>query len=263
MKKKKPLITVVVATLNSEKKIKFLLNSIIDQKYKNIEVIIVDSSRDDKIRIVLKKYLKNIKIYFYKINTGLYGALNFGIKKSKGDFVNFIGSDDCYYSDNIFHIISKKEIKKPIIYYGNTIYYKNKFSTKTRYYRSGRVNKLKFSFGMMPSHTSCFFTKNAIRKVKSYNTNYKIASDFDFILRCFKKNIKFINLNNIITKMSEGGISNKSIKSIFFQNYEIANILKKNKIKSNFILILFKLFFKFISKTIYRINLKLFSYSKF
>ena len=263
MYKKKPLISVIVATLNSEKKIKFLLNSIINQKYNNIELIIIDSSRNDRTKAVLKKYRRDININYYKIYTGLYGALNYGIKKSKGDFVNFIGSDDCYYSDNVFQTISEKKIKKLAIYYGDTIYYKNNFSTKIRYYRSGKVSKLKFSFGMMPSHTSCFFSKEVIKKIKSYNTNYKIASDFDFVLKCFKENIKFINLNKIITKMSEGGVSNKSVKNIFFQNYEIIRILKINKIKSNLILIFFKLFFKFITRTVYRINLGLSSYLKF
>lgn len=263
MKKKIPLISIIVATLNSEKKIKFLINSIIDQKYENIELIVVDSSINNRVRIFLKKYKHDIKINYYKIYTDLYGALNFGIKKSKGDFVNFIGSDDCYYSNDIFRTISKKKNKKAIIYYGDTIYYKNKFLSKTRYYKSGNVNKLKFYFGIMPSHTSCFFTKEAIQKVKYYDANFKIASDFDFVLRCFLKNIKFINLNKIITKMSEGGISNKSVKNIFFQNYEIIKILKKNKLNSYFILIIFKLILKLINKYLYKINLKLFSYSKF
>ena len=177
-----------------------------------------------------------------------------GIKKSKGDFVNFVGSDDCYYSDDIFRTISKKKSKKPIVYYGDTIYYKNKFSSKTRYYKSGNVNKLKFFFGNMPSHTSCFFTKEAILKVKGYDTNFKIASDFDFILRCFLKNIKFVNLDRIITKMSEGGISNKSVANIFFQNYEIIQILKKNKLNSYFLLIFFNIIYYFFFVVIVKIG---------
>lgn len=260
MKKKKPLISILTATLNCENKIKFLINSIINQKYKNIELIIIDSSKNNRMKELIKSYLNKINIRYFKKYTNIYGALNFGIKKSKGDLFNFIGSDDCYYSNNIFKLVSKKKIDRPVIYYGDTIYYKNGFSSKTRYYKSGNVNKFKFYFGFMPSHTSCFFTKEAINKIKFYDTRFLIASDFDFILRSFKKNVKFENLNKIITKMSEGGISNKSIKNILFQNLEINKILKKNKINSFFFLILIKLFIKFICKNLYKINLKRLAY---
>ena len=83
-------ISIITVTLNSDKTLRDTLNSVLSQRYKNIEHIIVDGGSRDQTKAILKRYPnKNKKIYTQK-NSGIYAAINYGIKKSKGDFITIL-----------------------------------------------------------------------------------------------------------------------------------------------------------------------------
>ena len=87
-KKKNLLISIIIATNNSENTIANTLASIKKQIFKNYEIIVIDKkSTDNTIRIVRKKKLKS-RIYIGR-DTGIYDAINKGILKSKGNIINF------------------------------------------------------------------------------------------------------------------------------------------------------------------------------
>lgn len=90
------LITVVVAAYNVEEEITSCLTSIINQTYRNIEIIIVDDGSIDQTENICQNFLKkhrNIK-YFKQVNSGVSVARNVGISKSNGDFICFVDGDD-------------------------------------------------------------------------------------------------------------------------------------------------------------------------
>lgn len=96
------LISIIVPVYNVEKYIKECLDSLIDQTYKNIEIIIVDDGSTDKSGKICDEYEKknkNIKV-IHKENEGLGFARNTGLENAKGEFVTFVDSDD--YVDNNF-----------------------------------------------------------------------------------------------------------------------------------------------------------------
>jgi glycosyltransferase len=96
----------------------------------------------------------------------------------------------------------------------------------------------------MPPHPTVFIKKNVFQKIGKYKTNYKISSDYDFLIRALgKKNIKIIYIPKILVNMRIGGKSNNSIKNLFQKSIEDFKIIKKNKIGG-----LFTLFFKNYSK---------------
>lgn len=98
----KPLISIVVPVYNVENYILKCLNSLIKQKYKQIEIILVDDGSTDesgKICDEFKEKDDRIRV-FHKKNGGLSSARNYGIKKAKGDIVAFVDSDD--YVKDVF-----------------------------------------------------------------------------------------------------------------------------------------------------------------
>lgn len=109
-KNKSPFVSIIVASFNYENYIKQTLNSLIDQTYKNFEIIVVDDgSRDNSIKII-KQYVKkhsNIFLYqhFDKKNHGLPETLKLGIEKAKGDYIAFCESDDFWTPDHLEEII--------------------------------------------------------------------------------------------------------------------------------------------------------------
>ena len=102
------LISVIIPIYNVEKYLGKCLDSVENQKYKSIEVILVNdgsTDRSEEIAIRYQKKYSNIK-YFYKENGGLSDARNFGMKKASGDYICFIDSDD-YIDENLFCKLEK------------------------------------------------------------------------------------------------------------------------------------------------------------
>ena len=84
----------------------------------------------------------------------------------------------------------------------------------------------------MPPHTSIFFKKHLLNEIGYYDENFIISSDYDFIIRLFRKEkIKFFYLDKFIVKMRSGGISNKNIKNILIKMKEDFKIMKKFNLK--------------------------------
>lgn len=95
------MISVIVPCFNSENTIERCLESIINQTYSNIEILVIDDGSSDDTGEIVKKYAsrdKRIK-YFYKINEGVSEARNLGLRESKGEYISFVDSDDCLKPD--------------------------------------------------------------------------------------------------------------------------------------------------------------------
>lgn len=97
------LISVIVPIYNIEKYLKRCIDSIINQSYSNIEIILVDDGSNDKCPIICDNYLKSDKriTVIHKENGGLSDARNIGIKKSNGQYITFIDSDDFIHTNYI------------------------------------------------------------------------------------------------------------------------------------------------------------------
>ena len=107
---KKPIISIIIPMYNVENYIAICLNSIIQNDLKNVEVIIVNDGSTDNSRTIAERYqakYSQIRVYDKK-NEGVSSARNYGLMKSKGDWVWFIDSDDAINQGSLKYI--KKEI---------------------------------------------------------------------------------------------------------------------------------------------------------
>jgi len=95
-------ISVIIPTYNRAKLLNMSLASVLNQTYKNIEIIVVDDGSKDNIKEIINK-LKDYRIKFIKlkINKAPSYARNLGIKKSKGEFISFQDSDDFIHEDKL------------------------------------------------------------------------------------------------------------------------------------------------------------------
>ena len=88
---------------NTERYLAKSINSILNQKFKNFELIIVDDFSTDESGKILKKFKnKRIKKFFLKKHIGRTPALNFGLKKCKGEFIAILDSDDISLRNRLF-----------------------------------------------------------------------------------------------------------------------------------------------------------------
>ncbi len=232
-------ISIITVCLNSEETIRDTLNSVLSQDYKNIEHIIVDGGSRDKTKAILNRYPnKNKKIYLCK-NSGIYKAINYGIKRSKGDFVTILNSDDFYQSKNsIKHVVDQIiKNKSTKIFFGGVAYFKKlDYYNVRRLYTSTNFKSWHMKYGLMPPHPGSFIKKELYQQYSLYNEKFSIASDFEFFLRTIYINkIKFKTLDGIVVRMRLGGISSKNLFSYIRSTMEISESFRINKLKTNII----------------------------
>jgi glycosyltransferase involved in cell wall biosynthesis len=255
-------ISIITPTLNSDKTIAHTLFSVFLQTYKNIEHIIVDGGSTDQTLNIIKQHKYKIKIFSYK-NSSIYEAINLGIKKSTGDYVLILNSDDILDNSNtikkIVEIIIRN--KKNIIIFGAVNYFRNdKFNIFFRSYPAISFRTWMLRFGNMPPHPGAFIPKDIAKKF-IYDSKLMIASDFDFFLKVFIKKFNYKLVKNNIVRMRAGGVSNRDLYSHVISSAEILKSLHKNNVYSNIIFVYLRFLLKinqliFVKKNNlkYRIN---------
>ena len=209
MKKKNtlPKISVITVVLNNDKYIERCLKSVINQNYpKNkIEYIVIDGGSIDKTVSLIKKFQKKITYWHSKKDMGLYDAMNFGIKKSTGDIIGILNSDD-FYNKNALKIVSNYFMKNKIDFLFGSV-------KKKRIYHNFFPDRLWYTFNVFPSHSVSFFIiKNSQKKIGLYNINFKYSSDRDLIYRLIKnKSFKGMatKKNEVLGTFNMSGLSSR------------------------------------------------------
>lgn len=243
-------ISIITATYNSLETLPSALKSIVEQNYCNIEWIVIDGgSTDGTLEIIYKYQLDNPDFSFKIISekdAGIYDALNKGIFNASGDIIGFLHSDDMLASSNILTKIVSKFLNEKIDGVYGDLHYVNKYDTSrvVRLWKSRDFNPELLRKGWMPAHPTLYLKKEVYDKHGSFNLKYKIAADYDFMVRVLKDpSLTYGFLPYVITKMRVGGISNGGLKNIILKSKEDYEVLLSNKIGG-----VFALFKKNISK---------------
>lgn len=98
------LVSIITPSYNSELYISEMIISVLNQTYKNFELIIVNDKSTDNSPLIIEKFVKNddrVKLINLEVNLGVAFARNIGIKNSKGDYIAFLDSDDKWYSNKL------------------------------------------------------------------------------------------------------------------------------------------------------------------
>jgi len=232
-----PLITIITSVLNGKKYLEETILSIINQKYKNIEYIIVDGGSTDGTIDIIKKYEDHIDYWSSEKDMGIYYGFNRGLAQANGDMIGFVNSDDVLHDDAISTLVKYyNEYPKIDFIFGSV---KKHWGILHGY----KPWKIFFSWGFYTSHSTGFFIKKeAAEKVGPYNTEFKYSSDYDYFYRMIvEKKLKGIatKKNEVFGTFRRGGFSSRT-KFIdhFMETIKIRLHNKQNKIIILIILIL-------------------------
>jgi glycosyltransferase involved in cell wall biosynthesis len=240
--------TIITVCFNSEKTIGHTIKSVLSQSHKNIEYIVVDGGSKDKTISIVKGYGNKISKFISEPDNGIYDAINKGIKKSSGDFIGILNSDDFFASNTVLEVIAqilKKNHALDLVFSYLDIVQKDDDSKIIRKYRVNKYNKFMMRIGIMPPHPTFFIKRSIYNSLGEnlYRTDMKISADFELILRLLlnvNPNYECIPFVSVI--MRSGGISNKSFFSKIKLNKEILNACKINNFYSNFFFLIIKFF---------------------
>ena len=231
----KPTISIITVVYNGEDFIEDAIKSVLNQTYKNIEYIIIDGKSTDNTLNIVKKHEDKISKIISEKDNGLYDAMNKGIKLATGDIIGIINSDDFFSYKNLFEDIINTFSRDDVdIVYSDLVYVDPKNTDKTiRYWKSKKQKP--FKTGWHPPHPTMFVKKSFYEKYGYFDTDFKIAADYELMLRFIEKHeAKLFYLPKTVVKMRIGGVSNKNIKNIIYANKEVLKAWKKNGLKIPF-----------------------------
>ena len=188
MERKK--ISVLMTCFNASKYIELSIKSIINQKYKNWELIIVDDfSHDNSVEIIKKINSRKIRLYKLKKHIGRTESLNFGLKKIKSNYVAILDADDISLKNRLSHQINFLSKYKDIDLVGTwaSLIDKNGKILKDRIIKPSLENiKNNMIYTNVFSHSSVMFRKKIFKKVKKYPSYFVYMQDYAFILNTMK-----------------------------------------------------------------------------
>ena len=239
-------LSIITVCYNSEKTIKKTIESVLCQKYKDIEYIIVDGGSTDNTINIIRGYGNRISKFISEKDNGIYDAINKGISLAKGDIVGILNSDDIFYDNDTISCIAdkfkrNKDLESII---GDIVFVKPNGKTH-RHYGAFNWTPNKFSWGLMPPHPTFYCKRTLFAKFGSYRNDFKIAADYELLIRFLLVNkISYEYIPKILVKMNLGGISTKNIRSNLRINKEVLRACKLNNIDTNIL----KLYTKYLIK---------------
>ena len=212
-------------TFNSCKTIKQALDSVLSQKFTDLEILIIDAASTDETIHIIREYSKNDSRVssISEKDSGLYDAMNKGIDLAKGEWLFFLGSDDRLFRDDVLQDVCDS-LEKQNVVYGDVIIDGDTSWAKDgdRYDGEFDVKKL---LRENICHQSIFYRSEFVRKEIGYfNLDYKLCSDWDFNLRC-KAKTDFLYLNKIIAFFNGGGESTNNFHDHNFSRDFLANVM--------------------------------------
>ena len=159
--------------------------------------------------------------------------MNKGITYSNCDIIGFLNADDIFYDKKITKLIIDCFKNNNIdLVYGDLIYINQlDINSYVRNWRSHKYYDKYFEYGNVPAHPSLYVKKRVYEKAGLFNTFYKLASDYDLMIRFFKiYNFRSLYLDHYLVKMRLGGATSKNLLNRLKQNIEIYTIWKNNNL---------------------------------
>lgn len=243
-------ISIITATYNSAATIRDTIESVLRQTYTDYEYIIKDGGSKDDTLNICKEYESRFEGRIKIISApdkGIYDAMNVGIEAATGDVVGLLNSDDFYTSDDVLQTIVDAFLKNDIdATYGDIHFVKEgALDKQVRYYSSAHFKRKYMRLGFMPAHPSFYCKKACYEKYGYFDTSYKIAADFENLLRLiFKGRIKTKYIKKDFVTMRTGGASTAGLNSRITIMKEHLHGFKKNGIYSNAFLLSLRYFYK-------------------
>jgi len=244
-----PLISVIIPSFNSGSAIEQAIQSIINQTYRNIELIIIDGGSSDNTNEIVEKYRSYITKYVSEKDRGIFDAINKGTYLSKGYYSVFIGADDLIFCDGVERFVN--EIRKnsyPDFLYGDMLVMRLNGAVirKQSFIRSKKYGQFSIF------HPALLISKSIFEEFKGFDISYRGTSDADFELKLITGNKRGIKVNHYFSLFREGGLT-----FLYKNKYSEAwEIFRKNRAVS------LKFLINFLKFRAYKFAVKYFNYKR-
>lgn len=216
-------ISVITVVFNNAPFIEHCIESVRDQSYGDVEHIVVDGGSTDGTVEILERHSHSIARWVSESDRGIYDAMNKGIGLSSGRVVGFLNSDDFYADGGVLTDVMGTFGGGGVeCVYGDLEYVRRLDTTRTvRRWRPGPYEPGSFEGGWHPPHPALFISRDVLRGMGGFSTEYSIAADYELMLRLFvARGCSWAYLPRVLVRMRTGGRSGASLAGILRSNIE-------------------------------------------
>lgn len=208
----KPFFSIIVVSLNPGKELKKTIDSILNQTYKELEIVVKDGcSSDDSVKTLKKEgyFYKNPCINLIeKKDSSIYDGMNQAVMEAKGEYYLFLNCGDYFYDDRVLEEVTdriscvKAENVQKYIYYGNL------YNRKLNSHVMSAPEITEFTlYRNVPCHQVCFYHHSLFME-RAYESQYKVRADYEHFLYCvYHMNAKPAYLELTVASYEGGGFS--------------------------------------------------------
>jgi glycosyltransferase involved in cell wall biosynthesis len=226
-------ISVITAVRNSRDTIEDCLRSVAAQSYPVREHVVVDGLSNDGTCDLLQLHQEKIDVLISERDSGIYNALNKGLANSTGDIIGFLHADDVFADADVLSRVAEAFRDRSVdVVYGDLMYVDKVDVKRTfRHWRAGVFSPSDLRAGWMPPHPTLYVRRSVYSLVGGFDETYKIAGDYDLILRIFSQRaVNPVYVPRVLVKMRVGGASNSSLRNIVRKSREDYRALRRNNV---------------------------------
>ncbi len=233
----------IVTPVYNDPRVGRALDAVASQRHEaELDLVVVDGGSTDKTLDVLAERRDQIASLVSEPDDGIYDAMNKGIERATGDIVGILNADDQYYDSYVFSdVLGAFQDPDIDACYGDLVYV-DANNRIVRYWKSGKYRALKFYLGWMPPHPTFFVRRCAYKQYGAFDTQYRIAGDYELMLRfLLKYRLRVKYLDRVLVQMSIGGSSNRSAGNIVRANLEVVKAWRNNDLPFGYMVPIMKL----------------------
>ena len=197
-------ISIVTIAFNCEREIEETILSVINQKYENKEYLVIDGASKDGTMNIVNKYRDKIDVIISEPDKGRSDAFNKGIAHATGDYIVMMNAGDLL-ADNALSKFAKNFVPGYDVIKGNTIRWNEDTGFKSVEFPVIHYPAIPFNF--LIGHQSTYIAKSAYEKFGGYGVDYRVAMDFELMLRFTRGGANFFKMNEDLSVFRMGGIS--------------------------------------------------------
>lgn len=197
--------SIITVNYNNRDGLLKTIESVINQSYRDFEYIVIDGGSTDGSIDILKKYDNRITYWISEPDGGIYQGMNKGIAKANGDYLNFMNSGDCFYSNNVLQEVADYGSHADIIT-GRDYHYSDEKKMGHASIQPSRLSMITFFTSTLDHQSS--FIKRELFKNSPYREELRLVSDWVFFLEKVvieEKEVQFIP--DIVCYRETGGIT--------------------------------------------------------
>jgi glycosyltransferase involved in cell wall biosynthesis len=201
-----PLLTIIIPTLRAERTLQQSLESILDQGFRDFEVLIMDSVSQDRTLAIAEGYVEKddrIRVVS-EPDKGIYDAMNKGIARTRGRWILFLGSDDRLNDKDVLAFFAAlPDLDAFDVVYGNVV------SPSYKGVYDGPFSFPKLLSRNMP-HQAIFYRKDLFGLIGDYTIHYRGHADWEFNIRCFSDSrVRIRYIDRIVAFFGADGVSSR------------------------------------------------------